>query len=335
MKYKIAIVAGVLVLQVIEAGIVVSSHRDMSIVGLLAVRTKLMNSRSQQEGVDGRFSAGSLSALRNLEGRELQFTLRGPESLCSVVSVGLNLEKMTRDRTPQPPHIWQVADLPDLPQLQEFIDLPFEVTVDYTDQGYWLLITGGVGHALYPEYPDYLKMWFRQGRILIDIHSHPGRGKRSSLPHRLPSLGDVTFDLSYGNQSAHLSEEGMTFRTRAYKDVFTRGELNTVSLTRLDLQELYDDWRRIRKMPHRLGPYMLFLQEMGVTLETIPWEKEHQLREVLKMLDRTYDPLKKLNSPRLIDRLQAEQFRAYRASNSPYFTVTDPIIPSTKVLSSI
>jgi hypothetical protein len=68
-------------------------------------------------------------------------------------------------------------------------------------------------------------------------------------------------------------------------------------------------------MPDRLGHYAAFLREMGVSYHTIPWEKEDEIRAALASLNLNYDPLSKLGSSVVSERLQAAAFRTQRDAN--------------------
>ncbi|MDE2214771.1 MAG: hypothetical protein KGJ61_06590 [Candidatus Omnitrophica bacterium] len=224
--------------------------------------------------------------------------------------------------------IWEITDLQNftgrLNELKQLIDLDYEVGLVYTDQGRWLLFTGNRERIPY----DPLLPLFEQGRILLDIHSHPVVLKARSMSGHpgYPSMFDYDAYARYSNNSIILSQEGISFVTRPLKDPNDGEDLRALGYS---FNNRYMLWLNARP-ERRYSPlktttfyqasdneYKDFIKAAGIRLKILSWNSSgvrKRLDDLLRSIKK-FNPLSKLRSKELSERLEAQDFLDRRYSS--------------------
>ena len=209
--------------------------------------------------------------------------------------------------------------LPEIGQLRKLLDLNFEVGVflvdDVNNGRRWLLHIGNTREQRHPAFAEYKK----QGRQLIDFHTHPNYLKEGYLTGDVsfPSRGDLDANLFNSNFSVILSDKGFTFVQKPRTNPLNGKPLRDFSID--DFSALFDQWTKTFRESYKFQKfsdalkkrYQEFLKSCGVEYQVIPWEANEDIKRMLiKEVDEDRDPLIKTGS--FIDSFQAEYFRENR-----------------------
>jgi len=231
--------------------------------------------------------------------------------------------EILQNRSSDDRRTFEISDLQSisgrLEDIRKLLNFDFEVSLEYTDEGKWFLISGQKNET---STPPFIRNLFIQGRILIDIHTHPRSGELLSIAghDEYPSLGDLGFYFLFGNHSIILSQNGISFISRPTKNPITGEDLK---IPGYDLNFL--QWYNQHFGTNLQGileatseNFLELLMLAGVNFQFVPWND----LETIKILDEhlnpalTYNPLEKLSSSNESSRSQAESFleKRYRAA---------------------
>ena len=213
--------------------------------------------------------------------------------------------------------IFEISDLQDFikksDELRQLLDLDFETGLVYTDEGRWFLVSGAKKEV---SYGPTIGALFIQGRVLVDIHTHPQEDSLSIADHmEYPSIWDLDYYFRYGNNSVILSKKGISFISRPSTNPLTGESLTRPSYSFTDKNFLrwYNEYFKANTQNVRevdSWGYMVFLTLVGVKFKFLPWHEE----ETVKILDQYLNsalksnPLEKLLSSEPSARSQAENF---------------------------
>ncbi|MBF0490615.1 MAG: hypothetical protein HQL15_08395, partial [Candidatus Omnitrophica bacterium] len=162
-----------------------------------------------------------------------------------------------------------------LDELKQLSDLPFEVGLDYVDGKSWVLYSG----ILEKVYVDQVNRLVAEGRILLDIHTHPAGVV-------LPSLGDLEFYYHHGNVSAIISSKGFTWLD-SYASVRPLQGYEEDFLSSLDrgpqrLMMTEEHWEKV---------YPEYLSQIGVQWRVLAWTNANLKKEIMALIKDLKDPL--------------------------------------------
>ena len=225
-----------------------------------------------------------------------------------------NLWEILKKHSAEQPKIYQLPEMPTAEQLRQLCDLPFEVDVLYTGSGHWLLVTGRESEIDYKK--DHPAIWrlTEEGRVLICIHIHRGE---KTVSYKA-SFEDIQYYTDYGNQNLIVSIHGITIVTGATTNPVS-GEPLAQLMKNVPIQFFYWEWtdhaEGVDFAEYNTELFLKFLKAMGAKHTLIPWDYAEGITNCLMSLDLSYDPLSKLNSDILIERLQAEAFLQVRKAH--------------------
>ncbi len=205
--------------------------------------------------------------------------------------------------------VFQIRYMPNLSDMRWMLHLDFEVEIIYLDSGEWLLVTGDKTNV---ELTGELNELAKQGRIIIDFHTHNmGPGYNVNWL-KMPSEHDIANFVNMGTQNFHISPLGVTF-IRSVDGRLIAGKVGPI-----DSDMVWNSWRAWRAARRPIGSrneriqFRRFARAMGVEITFISWK--HSARILSKMADmrRDYNPLSERRSAIGHARKRAERFRYYR-----------------------
>jgi len=213
--------------------------------------------------------------------------------------------------------IYEITDgLPEIAQLRKLVDLHFEIDLvlldDASNGRRWMLEVGEVdGTAQEKELFEY----YRQGRVLVDIHVHPKANIGEDYlgnDMNLPSLDDLNFYVAYSNYSLILAENGVSFIKAPTTNPLTGKPMLDF---RNNFYKRFAQWGKQKhgeksfESPEKR--YQEFMNYCGVVYEFLGWNYSDEIRRrLISQVDGEENPLLKRDVPMRI--FQSDFFIANR-----------------------
>ena len=184
---------------------------------------------------------------------------------------------------------WELATLPDIKDLRRLVEFNYEIGIVFNEDQRWVIYTG-----LKDTMPaGVLLPLFEEGKILIDIHTHPKSIGNDALARdpRNPSTLDLGFYSQFSNNSLHLSQFGITFTTRPSQNPYTlQSQYHDQSFDRNLLfwlhekhpEEKIDSISELRNVSPKV--YDEYLKALGVKKESMEWSEQVDLKKKLENL---------------------------------------------------